>query len=133
MREPLYDAPSSYRPARYVFAAGVLLAVLLLVWAIPSAPRFAAAAPDQQYASFPCVVLQDVFWEPQQPAPKSRPPGKAKSVEKTDSAFSASSSLRPHLRAPLLFRISAPCLRAALPSWRGLVPYRLPPPSFLSA
>lgn len=125
---------NSSRPSTFIILA-YSICVLLLPWTTYSSTPVAGAA-EQSIASAYDVMAQPLLWQQQDPTLK----GKNKSPEslrQTTNDFddTAVDTPPPNVRFPLAYALlpAAPHLYIQLPSWRGLVPYSLPPPSPLPA
>ena len=128
---------NSSRPSTFIILA-YSICVLLLPWtAYSSASTPAAGSAEQSIASAYAAMSQPLLWQQQDPTLK----GKNKSPDSVhqpttdldDAAIDISPP--PNVRPLLAYTLlpAAPHLYIKLPSWRGLIPYSLPPPSPLPA
>ena len=127
---------NSNRPSTFVILA-YSICVLLLPWTTYSSISGpVAGSAEQSIASAYDAMAQPLLWQQQDPTLK----GKNKSPDsvpqtKHDFDVADNDAYSPNVRPPLAHPLlpAAPHLYIELPSWRGLIPYSLPPPSLLSA
>ncbi len=127
---------NSSRPSTFIILA-YSICVLLLPWTTYSSTSTpAAGSAEQSIAAAYEAMAQPLLWQQQDPTLK----GKNKSPDSVhqptgDSDDIAVDTPSPNVRSPLAYTFlpAAPHLYIKLPSWRGLIPYSLPPPSPLSA
>lgn len=128
---------NSSRPSTFIILA-YSICVLLLPWTTYSSISGpVAGSAEQSIASAYDAMAQPLLWQQQDLTLK----GKNKSpdnVPQTKNDFDVAdddASSSPNVRSPLAHSLlpAAPHLHIKLPSWRGLIPYSLPPPSLLSA
>lgn len=127
---------NSRRPSTF-FILAYSICVLLLPWTTYSSTSGpVAGAAEQSIASAYEAMSQPLLWQQQDPTLK----GKAQSPDSlpqtaNDPDDAAADTSSPNVRPSLAYTLlsAAPHLYIRLPSWRGLIPYSLPPPSPLSA
>ena len=127
---------NSSRPSTFIILA-YSICVLLLPWTTYSSTSTPmAGSAEQSIASAYDAMAQPLFWQHQDPTLK----GKHKSPDSvpqttTDVDVADDDTSSPNVRSPLAHSLlpAAPHLYIKLPSWRGLIPYSLPPPSPFSA
>ena len=127
---------NSNRPSTFIILA-YSICVLLLPWTTYSSISTpAAGSAEQSIASAYAAMSQPLLWQ-QQDSPLKGKNNSPDSVQHTkkDSADTAVDTPPPNVRFPLAYTLlpAAPHLYIKLPSWRGLIPYSLPPPSPLPA
>lgn len=111
--------------------------VLLLPWATyAAAPDSGPADLEQSIASIYDAMAQPILWQQQKITIKgnrSDTQQDAAADEPDESAVgSALPNVRP-VRAYVSILNTPPHLHINLPSWRGLIPYNIPPPTCLPA
>lgn len=108
--------------------------VLLLPWTIyGAAPDSGLKDQEQSIASIYDAMAQPLLWEQQKITIKgSRSDAQQNSVDNSDepAVNSAPPDARPS-QAHISFLDTPPHLHINLPSWRGLIPYNMPPPACL--
>ena len=127
---------NSSRPSTFIILA-YSICVLLLPWTTYSSISTpAAGSAEQSIASAYAAMSQPLLWQQQDPTLK----GKNKSPDSVhqtikDSDDTTVDTPSPNVRFSLAYTLlpAAPHLYIKLPSWRGLIPYSLPPPSPLPA
>ena len=127
---------NSSRPSTFIILA-YSICVLLLPWTIySSASGPVAGAAEQSIASAYDAMSQPLLWQQQDSSlkGKNQSPDSVQQTQK-GSDDTAVDTPSPSVRFPLAYTLlsAAPHLHIQLPSWRGLIPYSLPPPSPLSA
>ena len=128
---------NSSRPSTFLILA-YSICVLLLPWTTySSASDPVTGGAGQSIASAYAAMSQPLFWQ-QDSTPKGKhknPHGVPRTADGFDTTADACIPSPPSVRSLLAYALlpAAPHLYIKLPSWRGLIPYSLPPPSSLSA
>lgn len=106
--------------------------VLLLPWTTYSTPPEAAVGGSgHSIASIYDAMSQPLLWQPKQHKLKGKSPKHIPSFDQLTDDLAADEPPPPPTVRPLVRRALActiPNSYSELPSWRGLIPYSLPPP-----